>query len=76
MQSTWCVMRKPSDLKGHTCAHSGLLTGITLPAVSEKAELHQQPMKSSKPGWEGKEGRFGVLERFQEKLLQLFHHQF
>ena len=28
---------------------------------AEKAELHQQPMKSGKPGWRGKRGRRGDL---------------
>ena len=31
----------------------------------EKAELHQQPMKSSKPGWRGKRGDLGFWKDFK-----------
>ena len=32
---------------------------------AEKAELHQQPMKSSKPGWRGKRGDLGFWKDFK-----------
>ena len=32
---------------------------------AEKAELHQQPMKSSKPGWKGKRGDLGFWKDFK-----------
>ena len=32
---------------------------------AEKAELHQQPMKSSKPGWRGRRGDLGFWKDFK-----------
>ena len=32
---------------------------------AEKAELHQQPMKSGKPGWRGKRGDLGFWKDFK-----------